>query len=284
MGITAAYVKCNHFEKNMKNKSLSVSVVITTYNRPDALKIVLQSLLQQSVQPAEIIIADDGSTIETKNLIEEMTPLFAIPVCHCWQEDEGFRASASRNKAIAKSKSDYIIIIDGDILLHRHFVRDHIFSAQKGQFVQGRRVLLLEELTSEILLRQKTQLTPFSKGIKNRLNACCSRLLSPLLSSLLSKQNHMSVRSCNMAFWKTDVIAINGFNEEFVGWGREDSEFAVRMFNNKIKRRDLRLGGVAYHLFHLENSKKMLENNDCLLQQTVNERSKFCKIGINKYL
>ena len=259
-------------------------MIITTYNRPDALKTVLQSLLRQSMQPSEIIIADDGSTTETKDLIEKMKPLFTITVKHCWQEDDGFRLSAIRNKAIVMSKSDYIIMIDGDILLHRHFVRDHIRTARKGQFVQGRRVLLLETLTSQVLLRQKNCLTPFSKGMKNRLNACCCHLLSPIASSLLSKQNHTSVRGCNMAFWKTDIIAINGFNEAFTGWGREDSEFVVRMFNNTIKRKDLRLGGVAYHLFHPENNKKTLEHNEQLLEQTIKQQSKFCVLGINQYL
>jgi len=265
----------------MKNKSLSVSIIVTTYNRPDALKIVLQSLVRQSIQPSEVIIADDGSTIETKKMIEQMKSLFAIPIEHCWQEDAGFRLSAIRNKAIAMSKSDYIIMIDGDMLLHRHFVRDHIRTAQKGQFVQGRRVLLSETLTLQVLLQQKICLTPFSKGIKNRLNACCCHLLSPIASLLLSEQKHTSVRGCNMAFWKTDIIAVNGFNEAFTGWGREDSEFVVRMFNNKIKRKDLRLGGVAYHLFHPENNKKMLECNEQLLEQTIKQQSKFCASGIN---
>ena len=268
----------------MKNKQFAVSVIITTYNRPDALKMVLKSLLKQSVQPAEIIIADDGSGTETQTLIETQKALFAIPLLHCWQEDNGFRAAAIRNKSIATSKSDYIIIIDGDVLLHRHFVRDHLHIAKKGQFVQGRRVLLSEALTLQIFSQQKITLTPFSKGIKNRLNACSFRLLSPVVSSLLSEQKYTTIRSCNMAFWKKDVMAINGFNEAFTGWGREDSEFAVRMFNNGIKRKDLRLGGVVYHLHHPQNSRDRLEANELTLSKTIENQSKFCELGINQYL
>ena len=268
----------------MKNKPFPVSVIITTYNRPDALEIVLQNFLQQSILPSEIIIADDGSDAETKKMIVKQKALFGIPVLHCWQEDKGFRLSAVRNKAIAMSKVDYIIMIDGDMLPHRHFIRDHIHIAKKGQFVQGRRVLLSETLTSQLLSQQKNSLTPFSKGIKNRLNACSFRLLSPVVSSLLSEQKHTSVRGCNMAFWKKDVIAVNGFNEAFTSWGREDSEFVVRMFNNGIKRKDLRLGGVAYHLHHPENNKKMLKNNDFILSQTIEKQSKKCELGINQYL
>ena len=277
------YAKLRQLYQN-DNKPLSVSIVITTYNRPDALDIVLQSLLRQSVQPAEIIIADDGSKAETKKMAEKYIPLFSVPVLHCWQEDNGFRLSTIRNKAIVMSKSEYIIMIDGDMLLHRHFIRDHIRVAKVGQFVQGRRVLTKEKLTVLLLAEKGKRLTPFVKGIKNRLNACCFPLFSPIISLLFTKQEHTSVRGCNMAFWKKDVIAVNGFNEAFTGWGREDSEFVVRLFNNKIKRKDLRLGGVAYHLCHPENNRKKLENNEQLLAQTIAQQSKYCALGINQYL
>ena len=268
----------------MRNKIFSVSIVITTYNRPDALEIVLQSLLQQSIQPHEIIIADDGSKIETKNLVEKYISLFSISVKHCWQEDNGFRLSAIRNKAIAMSKAEYIIMVDGDMLLHRHFIRDHIRCAEIERFVQGRRVLISKKLTYQLLSKQKRCLKVFTKGIKNRLNACCLPLFSPIVSLFLSKQKYTSVRGCNMAFWKKDVIAINGFNEAFIGWGREDSEFVVRMFNYGIKRKDLRLGGVAYHLYHSENKKETLEENEQLLAQTIIQQSNYCTLGINQYL
>ncbi len=87
-----------------------------------------------------------------------------------------------------------------------------------------------------------------------------------------------------MAFWKSDVIAVNGFNEAFEGWGREDSEFVVRLFNNGIRRKDLRLGGIAYHLYHRENTKKMLEQNEQILQDTINRQLKRCSLGIDQYL
>ncbi len=269
--------------KMQKNK-LTVSLVVTTYNRVDALSAVLHSILKQSTFPAEIIVADDGSTTSTKDLIEEMKVLFPVPVYHCWHEDKGFRLSTIRNKAIAVATSEYIVMIDGDVLLHRHFIRDHIRMAASGQFIQGRRALLSEELTNRFLSGQTKRITCWSKGVTNKLNACECNLLSPLISALFSKQKYTSIRGCNMAFWKSDVIAVNGFNEAFEGWGREDSEFVVRLFNNGIRRKDLRLGGIAYHLYHRENTKKMLEQNEQILQDTINRQLKRCSLGIDQYL
>ncbi|GHS97504.1 glycosyl transferase family 2 [Bacteroidia bacterium] len=266
----------------MKKKT---SIIITTYNSPDALRIVLQSLLLQSVMPAEIIIADDGSTSETQDLVKEFVPLFPIPVRHCWQEDAGFRLSASRNKAIAMSTADYIIMVDGDMVLHKNFIRDHIRTAKTGKFVQGPRAKVSEQLTRQIFSLQRLPvLHCLSKGVKKRFNACRCRPLSILYSALFSKQTHALVRGCNMAFWRKDVIAINGFNEAFVGWGREDNEFAARMLNSGIKRNNLRLGGVAYHLHHKENSRPTLDVNDRLLEQTVSGHLAYCSLGINQYL
>jgi glycosyltransferase involved in cell wall biosynthesis len=267
----------------MKN-NLSVSLIVTTYNRPDALRVVLFSLLKQSSLPLEIIVADDGSTPETGILTDSLKQLFSIPVYHCWQEDKGFRLSAIRNKAIAMSSGNYIVMIDGDMMLHRHFIRDHIRIATKGKFVQGRRVLVSEQLTDSLLSMRKTFLFPLSRGITNRMNACCCCLLSPMVSILLSKQEHTSVRGCNMGFWKKDMLNVNGFNEAFREWGREDSEFVVRMMNSGIKRKDLRLGGVAYHLWHQENDKSKLPSNDSILKHTIDRKLKYCSDGINKYL
>jgi glycosyltransferase involved in cell wall biosynthesis len=265
-------------------KKPAVSLIVTTYNRVDALEAVLRSILKQSILPVEVIVADDGSTSETKELVQKISSIFPIPLHHCWQEDKGFRVAAIRNKAMAKAISDYIVMIDGDIVLHKHFIRNHKQVASRGKFVQGRRALLSEELTRQFLFGKKKWVNWWSHGVKNKLNAIEIRTLSPVMSTLLSKQKHTSIRSCNMACWKSDILAINGFNEAFEGWGREDSEFAVRLFNNGIRRKDLRFGGVGYHLYHHENPRTALEKNELLLQNTIDQRLSFCDLGINQHL
>jgi len=270
----------------MNKKDVSISLIITTYNRKDALELVLLSVLHQSVLPFEVIVADDGSTNDTANMVKEYQTKFPVPLEHCWHEDNGFRLSHIRNKAIAIAKGEYIIMVDGDVVLHPHFIRDHSNHLAPNRFIQGSRVLLSEYLTRQSISKKRICFSPFTKGTTNCLNAISSKLLSPFASELYSKkQNHRGVRGCNMSYWKSDLIKVNGFSEEFVGWGREDSEFAVRMINNGIERYNLKFGGVVYHLWHKENkSNDLLKHNDEALAIAINEKRKVCSVGLNQYL
>ena len=126
-------------------KKLKTSLIITTYNWPEALFLVLKSIKHQSIPPDEIIVADDGSNDHTKNIIRKFSKNFKLEIIHSWQKDKGFRAAMSRNKAIAKARGEYIIMIDGDMILHPDFIKDHTSFAKSNSFVQGMRAKLSEE-------------------------------------------------------------------------------------------------------------------------------------------
>ncbi len=260
---------------------MKVSLIITTYNWVSALNAVLESILHQNELPDEVIIADDGSGEETVAFIAEKAKNFPVPLIHSWQEDVGFRLSMSRNKAIAKAKGDYIIMIDGDIVLSPDFIKSHKKAAKPGWFVQGGRVLLNQEL-SEKICRHFFLPSFFVKGMKNRKNS----ISSPLLASLFSyeRNNDKATRGCNMAFWRQDVIEVNGFNQDFTGWGREDSEFVHRMLNLGKKRLYLKFAGVGFHLYHNENSRASLSENDNILGNTISNKLTRCNNGIEQYL
>jgi glycosyltransferase involved in cell wall biosynthesis len=264
------------------NRTLKTSLIITTYNRPDALELVLMSILNLTEFPDEVIVADDGSGPETKKIVEEFVFKFKFPLRHCWQEDLGFRLAAIRNKAIAQSTHPYIIMIDGDMVLPKSFVADHKRNAWTGRFIQASRVLLSDSLTKEILQTKAVNLNFFTPGLGNRKNTIYNNMLSRLFSYY--NKNIFRVRGANMSFWKDDVIAVNGFNEDFVGWGREDSEFVVRMQNSKIKKFHLKFAGFAYHLYHPENSREMLPQNEKILHDAAANRSTRCDNGLDKYL
>lgn len=214
---------------------LTTSLIITTYNRPDALQAVLQSVLHQKILPNEVIIADDGSSEETKNVIEQFQSSFPIPLKHSWQPDNGFRPAESRNRALALSTCEYIVFIDGDMVLHPLFISDHKKASKKGVFVQGGRIILTQKKTAE-LLKNPTQyrvLKWYESGLEKRFEKRFSVLHIPILTKCILKKETISyrgVRSCNIAFFRDEALAINGFNNDFVGWGREDSEFVVRFF------------------------------------------------------
>lgn len=272
--------------RELHDKIPEISLIITTYNRPEALELVLISVMKQKYLPSEVVVADDGSTEETGELIRKYQALFPVPLYHCRQDDEGFRLSQIRNKAIARSSGDYIIMVDGDMVLHPGFIRDHIDQARAGQFIQGSRVLLDDKITGERLHNRNVRFTPFSAGIKNRMNACRFRSLSGLVSPRYGKKDYRGVRGCNMSFWKEDLIRVNGFNEDFKGWGREDSEFVVRMLHHNIRRKNVKFGAVAYHLWHQENNSpnSNLDKNQAILDQALKEKRLWCGKGLDQYL
>jgi glycosyltransferase involved in cell wall biosynthesis len=267
---------------NKENQKLGITLIITTYNREDALELVLLSILQQTILPQEVIIADDGSAENTRQLIERLQTIFPVPLHHCWHPDDGFQLAQIRNKAIAKAVHEYIVMIDGDMVLHSKFIENHQKAAEKNCFVQGSRVLLSEELTREAIRQQQIRFSVFQKGLKNKLNASHIDFMQKVMSK---KQIHLeSIRGCNMGFWREDCLAVNGFNEAFNGWGREDSEFVVRLYNVGVKRKNLKFGGIGYHLYHQENSRGRLPENDRILEDALVQKSTSCERGISQWL
>ncbi len=262
---------------------MTTALIITTYNRPDALELVLETVLLQSKMPDEVIIADDGSLEPTFEVVKKYQNRIK-GLQHVWHKDNGFRLAEIRNKAIAKSSCEYLIVVDGDMLLHKNFVETHCENARENYFMQGSRVLLSEAITKKSLAKKNVVFGFFDKGITNRFNTINAPVLSKVASS--EKTDHLKVRGCNMAFWKKDVLKVNGFNEDFQGWGREDSEFVVRLLNNGVKRKNLKLVAVAYHLFHPEkkNQKEEMNANDKILQKTIEENRLWCENGIDKHI
>ena len=260
------------------------SLVLTTYNWPAALDLVLASALQQTQRPGEVLVADDGSGEPTAAVVRAYQSRFeaaGIPLHHVWHPDEGFRAAAIRNRALARARGDYILLIDGDCILHRDFVRSHLAFAKPGTFVQGTRVLLDEARAARALAHGETHFGAFEKGIGNRLNALSLGWLSPLVPT--SSDPLKGVRSCNMGFWLADAKRVNGFNERFVGWGREDSEFVARLVNAGVRRRKLKFGGIMYHLWHAERPRDALDANDELLRTVREAGAVWAEDGMDKY-
>ncbi len=261
---------------------MRVSLIITTYNWKEALGLVLESALCQTRPPAEIIVADDGSSDGTADLVASFAGRSSVPVIHSWQEDKGFRAAMSRNRAIARATGDYIVLIDGDIVLEKHFIEDHLYAVREVFFVQGSRVIVGERQTRAAIADGTLGFSLFSPGIENRKNCLRSRFLSRVFSRQAAGLN--GIKTCNFAFWRKDALAVNGFNEDFVGWGREDSEFAVRLMNSGVRRRNLKFLATAYHLYHTVCCRARLQSNDAILEKVVAEKLIWCDNGVDKYL
>ena len=261
---------------------MSVSLIISTYNRPDALFRVLESVKLQTNLPDEIIVADDGSDKTTKDCVDDFSKSSGLKLIHSWQQDYGFRVAESRNKAISKSTCDYIILIDGDVILHNKFIEDHLSHAEFGFFVQGTRVFL-DKTTSSSLLKNGLRLfSLFSKGLSNRKNAIYSVFFAKLF---VTKKNHIvGIKTCNLAFYRKDCVEINGFNNDMVGWGREDTEFVVRLLNNGVNRKNVHFNLIQFHLWHQHSSKEFLSKNEEILKNTISNKLSWSVNGLNKFI
>jgi glycosyltransferase involved in cell wall biosynthesis len=263
---------------------MKVGLIISTYNWKEALNVVLESVKLQTSLPEEIVVCDDGSSDDSEELVKNHQKNFPCILKHVWQEDNGFRVAASRNNGINElsEDTDYVVIIDGDMILHPSFIEDHVYFAEKNCFTQGSRVLISEEKTTQILSRGEINsiISFFSKGIRKRKNTIYLRFFS----SLLDRPNKQlkGIRACNMGFWKKDLYSVNGFNEKFVGWGREDSEIVVRLFNKGIMRKNIKFSAIAYHLYHKEKSILSVSINDKYLFQTVSSKTSWCNKGLIK--
>ncbi|WP_320040999.1 glycosyltransferase family 2 protein [uncultured Desulfobacter sp.] len=260
---------------------MNISVIVTTYNRPDSLEKVLEGLLHQTVLPLEIIVADDGSTLETAHIVEQMAVSSPdCPIHHVRHEDLGFRAAEIRNKAILKSSGDYIISLDGDCIPDRHFIQDHCQLAKPGYFFQGKRVLV-EKALQDAFNFSHTQkiLRLIAHALKGEISNAHHLVRLPFVPAVTTTRM-TGIRSCNMGFFRKDLFAINGFNQAFQGWGREDSELAVRLYNYRLKRREHPFMAVCFHLWHEENDRTNLEKNDQILKEVMDAGRYRCADGL----
>jgi glycosyltransferase involved in cell wall biosynthesis len=248
-----------------------VSVVVTTYDRADALDAVLRALSRQSDNGFEVVIADDGSGPATAALIESWKPRLAVPLRHVWQEHRGFRAAEVRNRAIVASAGTYIIFLDGDCLPRRDFLAAHRALAEPGWFVAGNRILLSQALTESILRdRREPETWDIGTFVRERLGGGINRLV-PLVRfpagpwrKLLARR-WQGCRSCNLAVWRADLERVDGFDTAFVGWGKEDSDLVVRLLHAGVGRKDGRFATGVLHLWHPPEDRSRLSVNEARL-------------------
>ncbi len=261
----------------------SIALIINTYDQPDYLRRVLAAVGAQTLLPAEVIVADDGSDHQTAAAFKGWPGRKNIRSEHVWQAHQDFRRSRILNMAIAKTTADYIVFLDGDTLPHPKFVADHRALAKPRRFTQGHRALIGHSAArsfgrggAEFLKQRWDALIEGDvKGWKNLY-----RWPLPLFRT---RRDLRGVRGCNLGVWREHLVKVNGYNEEFTGWGREDSELAVRLMNSGVLRRDVRGWAVCYHLWHAPMSRAKVPANDQLLSDAIKERRQTCSVGLSQH-
>jgi glycosyltransferase involved in cell wall biosynthesis len=262
----------------MRRTAPSTSLIIATYNWPTALDLVLESVRGQRELPDEVLVADDGSGDDTRAVVAAHQRTFPVPLTHVWHEDRGFRLAAIRNAAIRQAAGEYIVQVDGDIVLGPHFVRAHRRFARRGSYVQGSRCLVDRSLTQSLLRERRCRISPFARGLRNRQNGMYIPWLVPFIRG--PRDPDRRTRGCHMAFWRDDLLAVNGYDEGFVGWGREDSELAARLIHSGVQRRNFKYGAAAFHLWHPEATTRSYADNQARYEATIRERRLRCLTGL----
>lgn len=274
---------------------MKISLIISTYNRPDTLELVLMSVAKQIIPEGltlEVLVADDGSGVETRDLIVKFQQDFPFKLLHIWHEDTGFRLAAIRNLATSKSSGEYLIFIDGDCLIAPDFILNQMELAEKGYFVGGNRVLLGESYTKSALSNKLINIvnTSIISSILARLSGKTNKWLPALRlnpsASWRKKyaQNWRRPKGCNMALWRQDCLTVNGFDEGFAGWGHEDADFLVRLLHAGIQIKDGRFAAPVYHLWHKVNDRSNEAENLVRLMERVNNKGFIrAEDGVDKY-
>lgn len=245
-----------------------ISVILATYNWPQALKLCLQSLGSQTDLHFEIIIADDGSAADTGALVKVIQQHFPVTITHLWQEDQGFRKTRILNQAIQVSNGNYLVFLDGDCIVQPDFIARHRQLSEKGCLVTGSRVLLSAQLTRRLIHLPAWSYQDFSSSLlSNWLSGGINKYL-PLKIQLgdgswrkYRKFVWRRIKGCNMACWKKDALQIDGFDESMTGWGHEDADFVFRLQNNGLIRKSGSWSTEVLHLYHQINDQSNAAEN-----------------------
>jgi len=277
---------------------MRISTIVPTYNRPGELKLCLMSLAQQSLLPSEVLIADDGSTSETQDVVLEMQESLCerFPVKHVWQEDIGFRKPRILNEAVRQSTGEYLVVIDGDCMAHRHFIRSHVDKSSPSAILAGRRAEIGKKLTEQLLSERTIMHSLNIRLIVDSLSFGPNRSRKveeafQIKNQLLRRLTHRDritddgVWGCNFSLYKDLFESINGCDEDFLDGSLEDNDLSIRVLNQGKQIRSMRGLAIIYHLWHprswnFESDKYKFNKN--IIEKRIKNKEAFCLNGIRK--
>jgi glycosyltransferase involved in cell wall biosynthesis len=260
---------------------MTLSLVISTYEQPVSLAKALQGVARQSRLPDEVFVTDDGSGDKTRALIERWRQEVPLPVHHLWHPHEGFRKVILLNKAVAAAKGDYLVFTDGDCVPHPRFIADHEQLAERGFWVQGRRCYVKEPFVAEF----EPGKTPIWRWmLTGRIGGANKGIRLPL-PLIFRNRKQRGIIGCNMAFWRDDVLAVNGFDEAYLGRGiGPDSDLGTRVYNLGRRRKFVYSHAIVYHLDHPVMPRENLEAKRQWLEETIRTGKTRCQRGVEQYL
>ena len=260
---------------------MKLSWIISTYNQPESLAKAFIGASQQTIPADEILIADDGSANDTRELIEHWQRQLPVPVRHLWHPDEGFRKNLILNQTVAVASGEYLVFMDGDCVPHPKYIADHRALAEKGFFVQGRRCFIREPFVAEF---QPGKTSVWLWALRGRISRPHKSLRFPFPVVFRNQSQH-GIIGCNMAYWRDDVVAVNGFDESYMGRGMgADSDLGSRIYNLGRARKFVYGRALVYHLDHPIMPRPHYAANRARLDEVLRTGKVRCEKGLDRYL
>ena len=270
----------------------SASVLLTTYENPRALELVLTGLEMQTVRDFEIWVADDGSGPATRRVVERFAASSRLPVEHVWHEDRGFRKMQILNQVLPRARADYVVLLEGDCVPHPGYVESHLRFRAPATFLYGHRVFLGARVSGRLTpdrLRRGGLGGALSNlrrwallDARRPYNALRLPPAGVSVAQQLLRITRPVMRGMNFSTWTEDLLAINGWNEDYDGWGREDDDLVARLQFRGLRGRSVRFGAILYHLHHPIRSRAQLPENDRIFREVVRRRSPVCVHGVQR--
>ena len=267
-----------------------ISVIISTYNQPKWLYNVLVGYNQQTCTDFEIIIADDGSTDDTKTVVDNFISKSNLKIKHVWQEDKGFRKTTILNKAILKSNTDYLLFTDGDCIPRKDFVQTHYDLKKDNCFLSGGYFKLPKHISEIITEKDIIKQSCFDKhwlldhGLKSsfKLNKLTAKGTKQFLLNKLTPTK-ATWDGMNASGWKKDILAVNGFDQR-MEYGGEDRELGERLVNKGVKPIQIRYSAICVHLYHERGYKndKAIAKNLAIRKETKTKKTTWTDFGIKQ--
>jgi glycosyltransferase involved in cell wall biosynthesis len=268
---------------------VKVSLLLATYEMPRHLELVLAALSRQRFRDFEIILCDDGSGPNTRAAVKAALPTLGVPLTHLWQENHGFRKCRILNEAIRLAKGELLVFLDADCVPHRDFVGDHWKTRETGTFGAGRRVEISKRIGERLSVRDvkegifdRPSVRLFFDhvfGETENWNRTFRWGTRPWVRSLLNLDQVVDLKGCNFSVSREDMVAINGFDEAYEGYGREDTDVEIRMMHFGLRRRSLKGIALQFHIWH--ERRGFTTANESLLEAARSSRRIRCERGIN---
>jgi glycosyltransferase involved in cell wall biosynthesis len=257
----------------------SLSLIVSTFDQPHALAKALAGIQRQTQPPLEILVSDDGSAEPTRELVKKISASSSIPVKHIWQPHDGFRKTIILNQTVLAAQGEYLVFTDSDCVPHPKFIEDHAALAEKGFWVQGRRCFVKEEFVPEF---EADKMPAWSWMLAGKITGASKGVRWPI-PVIHRDMKQRGIIGCNMGFWREDILAVNGFDEDFSGWGGEDSDLGTRLYHLGRRRKFVYGRAITFHLNHPQLPRGSATANFARLAETIAQRKVACANGINRH-